>query len=99
MQLNLSKIENLIKNSALSQEEKEELWKIVDEIIHHRIMGCVLDNLPNEHHEEFLTKFEKKYFDSEAINYLEEKCGLEITDKMKSTLSEVEEEILSEIKS
>src|SRR5260221_7558774 len=39
---NFAKIEKLIKTSATSADEKEELWKIVDEIVHHKVMGCIL---------------------------------------------------------
>ena len=54
-------VEAEIKKVAKTSEEKEELWREVDEIIHHKLMGCVLEKLPCEHHHDFLEKFEKHY--------------------------------------
>ena len=93
----LEKIEKLIKSSAMSADEKEELWKIIDEIVHHRIMGCVLDNLPREHHEEFLTKIKNESLDFELMEFLETKSQTKISDKIKEEIIVLEEEILKDI--
>ncbi|MGB6882108.1 MAG: hypothetical protein WBD86_02315, partial [Microgenomates group bacterium] len=50
-------VDRYIKDTVETHEERDELWQIVDEIVHHRVLGCVLDKLPKEHHEEFLGKF------------------------------------------
>lgn len=69
----LSEVEVGIATIAQSREEKEELWKLVDELIHHRVMGCILDKLPREHHEEFLEKFTKEPHNEDLITYLSER--------------------------
>ncbi len=96
---NFAKIEKLIKTSATSADEKEELWKIVDEIVHHKVMGCILDNLDKKHHGEFLDKFTKAPFDDQLIIYLEEKSSTKISLKIKNTVQEIEAEILKDFTS
>lgn len=94
---NLTKVEKLINQSARTPEEKQELWNIVEEIVHHSVMHCILDNLPSEHHEEFLGKFPVTSFDDELIKYLEEKSGKKITEEIEKTIQRIETEILKEI--
>jgi hypothetical protein len=93
----LTKIEILIKKSAISNDEKEELWRIVDEIVHHRIMGCVLGTLPREHHEEFLMKLKNDPHDTELINYLEEKTNIKMSEKIRQEIVAIEKEILKDL--
>jgi hypothetical protein len=54
--VSLEKVEKEISKIAQSPEEKEDLHKLVDEYIHHRMMDCILDRLPAQHHERFLTQ-------------------------------------------
>ncbi len=96
--LNLQKLEKIINNSAKTTEEKEELWKVVEEIVHHKILGCILDNLDKKHHEEFLNKFSTTPFNENLIEYLEEKSDNKITNKIKIAIEQIESEILNEIK-
>lgn len=98
--LNLSKLEKIINNSAKTKEEKEELWKIVEEIVHHKVMNCILDNLDRHHHEEFLDKFSKysiSEFSENIVEYLEEKSNKKISDEIRKTISKIETEILKEL--
>jgi hypothetical protein len=93
----LEKVEKLIKSTSMPVEEKEELWKIIDEIVHHRIMGCILGNLPKESHEEFLDKFKNDPFDDELIDYLEEKSGKVINEEIRKEIINIENEIIKDI--
>ncbi len=93
----LTKIEKLIKDSSMTSLEREELWKIVEEILHHRIMGCVLDSLPSEHHDEFLAKLANDPRDEGLIDYLEEKTGTKISEKIRQEIVAIEEEILKDL--
>ena len=38
----------VIKKTASSKDEQEELWMLVDELISHRVIEKLLDNLPKE---------------------------------------------------
>jgi len=94
----LDEIEAEIKKGAKSQEEKEELWKVVDEMVHHRVMGCVLENLPEKHHREFLDKFHKAPHDEGLITYLKEKVGENIEDLIKQEIGNLAFELLKEFR-
>lgn len=91
-------IEKLIKEHAQSQEEREELWRIVDEIVHHRIVGCVLDNLDKEHHQDFLEKMHDNAFEEDFVNYLESKTNKKVVEKIQEEIQNLESEILNELK-
>lgn len=97
--IKLRKIEKLINSSAKTQEEREELWKIVEEIVHHRITKCILDNLDKKHHNEFLTKLEELSFTNQLIDFLEEKGTKNIKDKISQDIDNIELEILQELNS
>lgn len=81
-------------------EEKEELHRLVDEIVHHRVLGCILDYLPRVHHEEFLDRFHKAPYDESLINYLQEKTAkeIDIEEKIKEEVGKLKKELLAEIK-
>lgn len=96
--LSLEDIEKEIKNVAETSEEKEELWGIVDEIIHHKVMGCILDKLPPRYHEEFLGKFHEAPYDETLLDYLKEKIGKNFKELLKQELGGLIYEILEEIK-
>jgi hypothetical protein len=52
--VSLDDVEKALKKRKLSVEEREELWKIIDEMVHHRVVGCILEHLPSEHHGDFV---------------------------------------------
>jgi len=87
-----------IKNISQTPEEKEELWRIVDETLHHRMMGCILDYLPEELHEEFLEKFHLAPHDEGLFDYLNEKTQKDIRAFIKEEVSKLEQELLKELR-
>jgi hypothetical protein len=93
----LEELDHHIRHAAESAEEKEELWNIVDEIIHHRVIGCVLDKLPEEDHYEFLDKFHKIPHDEELFNYINMRIDEDIEDAIKNEIADIKEELLGEI--
>ena len=95
----LEEVETEIKKAAETSEEKEELWHLVDEIIHHRVLGCILDKLPGEYHGEFLEKFHKTPHDESLIIFLKEKSGEDIEDLIRKEIENLNSELLREIKS
>ncbi len=95
----LDEIEAFIKGTAQSLDEKTELWKIVDEIIHQRVMEVIMDNLPRTHHEEFLEKFTQKPFDQAIFVFINEKTNKKMEELIKKEAKKIESEILKEIKS
>lgn len=92
--LAFDEIEKVVKKYAKTQEEKEELWGLIDEIIHHKALGFVLDNLDKKHHEEFLEIFHKCPHDEIVIfSYLKEKTNLEIERQMQDHFKNIVDEI------
>ena len=93
----LEELEHHIKSAAQTPEEKEELWNIIDEIIHHRVVGCVLDKLPEEDHYEFLDKFHQTPHDEELYNYINMRIDEDIEDAIKNEVADIKEELLEEV--
>lgn len=93
----LEEVESHIKDSAKTQEEREELWKIVDEIVHHRVLHCLLDHLPHNHHEDFLEKFHECPYDEALLDFLNEKIEGDVEKVIKKEIKGLEKEILEEI--
>lgn len=94
----LKRIDKEIRKVAATAEEREELWALVDEIIHHRVMGCILDRLPRDSHEEFLEMYHKSPHDETYImTYLQEKVGTDIEQFLKNEIDNLGDEILGEI--
>jgi hypothetical protein len=58
-----------IDSITSSKEEKEELWQLIDEMVHHRIVDLVLSKLPESHHHEFLEKLYNAPHSEELITY------------------------------
>lgn len=94
----LDEVDQEIKSKAKTREEREELWALVDEIIHHRIMGCVLEKLPCKSQHEFLEKFEKAPHDEGLFKFLTEKVGQDIEEFLKLEITKLKREILREFK-
>ncbi len=98
--LALEEIDKEIKKVAKSQEEREELWALVDEIVHHKALGCILDKLPRDSHEEFLDMFHKAPHDEDLLlGYLKEKIGENVEEILKTELGNLAFELLTEIRS
>ena len=94
----LSEVETFIKKNASSKEDKEEQWRLVDEIVTHKVVEKVLDRLPRDNHEEFLEIFHKCPHDEVYIfEYLNEKTGKDMEGELRKELEEVGKEILREI--
>ncbi len=93
----LEDVDKYIKETAETPEEKEELWQLVDEIVHHRVLECVLDNLPGEYHEEFLGKFQEAPHDLTLMDYLKEKVTENIEELIKQEIGGLATELLEEL--
>ncbi|MEK7111757.1 MAG: hypothetical protein AAB875_00355 [Patescibacteria group bacterium] len=90
-------VEKGIDKIAKTHEERDELWKIVDELVHHRALGFILDKLPRAHHEEFLEKFHQSPQDEALFAYLKEKIGDNIEELLRQELGNLAYELLEEI--
>jgi 3-dehydroquinate dehydratase len=94
----MKKIDKEIRKIAKTPEEREEIWALVDEMVHHKVMGCILDKLPRPHHEEFLEIYHKSPHDEELLfGYLKTKTGGDMKDSIKKEIDVLNEELLKEI--
>ena len=90
----LGKIEKKIKKIAKTKEEREELFYLVDEIIHHRVIGCILDKLPKKEHKKFSKKLAKHPYDENIINYLQTKITEDVEEFIKKEIDDLRSEFL-----
>lgn len=95
----LEHIEKEVNKIAQDKEEKEELWHIIDEYVHHRVMGCILGKLPHQHHEEFLTKFVDAPHHDQHWDYLKEKISQDFEDFVRAEIELIGTELLGVIRS
>jgi hypothetical protein len=94
----LEDVEKEIKKVAKTPEEREELWHLVDEMVHHKVLGSILDRLPETSHKEFMTKFHERPFDNSLVDYLKEKIGENVEEIIKTEVGSLSMELLDEIR-
>ncbi|OGM26636.1 hypothetical protein A3D00_01120 [Candidatus Woesebacteria bacterium RIFCSPHIGHO2_02_FULL_38_9] len=92
--VDLEKTEKEIRKIAKTSEEREELWQLVDELLHHKVVGCILDNLPSKHHKNFLTRLDESPYDEAILDYLNEKIEDDIRVLIKKQINDFESEFL-----
>ena len=90
----LEEVNIQIDEVAKTSEEKEELWKLVDEIIHHRVMSAILEKLPEKHHKNFLKTFYASPYDEKLISYLNEKIDDDIEKFIGREIKSLSDELL-----
>lgn len=85
--INLDKVEKSIKKVSSSRDEAMEMWMIVDEIIHHRVLGCILGHLPKENHHEFLDLLANSPHNEELTAYLKGKIKEDVALLIKNSVA------------
>lgn len=90
----LKRVEIIINKSVETIEEREELWQIVDETLHHRVLNSVLCILPEEHHHDFLCMFHECPYDEKIINFINQRIDDDIEKIIKKQVKLLEKEIL-----
>lgn len=93
----LDDVEAEIKEIAELEEERHELWQIVDETINNRVLELLLDRLAEEHHDEFLERFLEAPHDEELIDYLNERIQENLEELIRNEVENLSSEILREI--
>jgi hypothetical protein len=93
--LDLQKVEKGIKKVAKTKPEQEELWQMVDEIVHHRLLGCILTHLPDEHHSEFLHHFSSRPHDENLFHYLQERISHDVKEFLKAEIRLISAEVMT----
>ncbi len=68
--INLKEIIREINKIKLQQEDQDEIYSLVDDIIHHHVFDSLLEILPEEHHEVFIEKFTIEPQNPELLEFL-----------------------------
>ena len=95
--INSNELDEIIRYTSERSEEREELWRLVDEVIHHRIIGCIFDHLPKNHHQEFMLKLTNKPHDEEIIIFLGESANKDMEKILSIEMDSIVKEILDDI--
>jgi hypothetical protein len=96
--IDFREIDKEIKSLAKTQEERDELWALVDELVHHKVIGCILEKLPKQSHEEFLFRLHDSPYDESLMDYLKEKIDTNIEELIRQEIGTLAYDILQEIK-
>ena len=94
--LELDELEAHLRDIAETEEERHELWHIIDDIIHHEVLDCIFDHLPHEHHEEFLEKYHSAPYDESLIIFTDERIEGDMNTLINERINSIGQEILQE---
>lgn len=81
----------------LSDDEKEELVRIVDENMHTEVLHTILTLLPKEKHEKFLRDFHSSPGEIRHLEFLKNEIE-DVEKEIENVAKRVKREILAEIK-
>jgi hypothetical protein len=90
----LDDVERKIKKIARTHDEKEELYGLIDEIVHHRVLGSILSRLPESHHKEFLDRLSRAPYDENLLAYLGERIADDVEEFIKQEIHSLSVELL-----
>lgn len=94
----MEEVEIELNQADISVEEKKEIEKHIDSLIHHRVIDRLLTHLPRHHHEEFLQHFKTRPFDPSLVNYLDQRIERSVESHVKEEIEKLKKELLNEIK-
>lgn len=92
--VDLKEIEKHVKRAVKNPDEREEIYLLIDDILHHRLLGSILEKLPKEHHKEFMHKFAECPHDEGHIKYLSDRVTEDVKEFIKSEVRRLSVEIL-----
>ncbi len=93
--VDFSELEKLVKKNVKDEASRHEIYKLVDEIVHHRVVGCILDRLPENHHKEFLDHVHKRAHDTGILEYLKERVAEDVEEFIRREVYLLGTEILA----
>lgn len=82
----------------IDADSKKEMRKLIDDIVHHRVLTRILDLLPKVHHEEFLASFYESPAHVGHLKYLQERIDRDIHHELAHLSEELKRELRQEIK-
>jgi len=94
--VSFEKLEKLLKRGIELQEEREEIWGLIDELIHHSVFECILDNLEDGEHEDFVAILTEQPHNKDVIDYLQDRLEDDVEMLISQTLEKLHEELFQE---
>lgn len=82
----------------LPEEDRAEILSLIHHTTHQHLLNVILNHLPQEHHENFLTKFQSTPADPELLAFLKKEIKADIESEIRIQAKKIKAEILSEIK-
>lgn len=94
----LEEITSELDACDLPADEREEILGLINHTTHQHILNVILNHLPQEHHESFLTQFQKTPHAPELLAFLKKEIKSDIESEIRIQAKKIKAEILSEIK-
>ena len=82
----------------LGAEERHELERLVDEIVHHRVFDRILTHMPQKHHRQFLEAFHKAPHDPKLLDFLNERIEESVQKHIQDEAKKLKKELLEDIR-
>lgn len=92
--VDLEHIETRIKKIAKTAGEREELYKLIDDIVNHRVLGSIFRELPEKHHKEFVGELKKRPHDIRLLKYIQERVTRDVKEFIKYEIHSLSTELL-----
>lgn len=94
--IDVQKIHAHLEKVELKKDEHLQVWDLIEETIHIRILDTILEKLPEKKHEEFLEKFHKNPQDKKLLLELESEIK-DIKKHIHESYIQLEKETLEDI--
>ena len=78
-------------------EEREELVDLIDQTLHHHVLDLILTHLPQEQHQDFVTRLHTAPHDVTIIDYLKIHIP-DIESKITTHAAKIKKHLLSDIR-
>jgi len=92
--VDLSELEKLVKKHVKDADSRQEIYNLVDEIVHHRVVGCILERLPEHHHKEFLDHVAGRPHDHSILEYVRERVSEDVEEFIRHEIYVLGTELL-----
>jgi hypothetical protein len=93
--IDLKEVEKHVKLAVKNPEEREEMYKLIDDILHHRLLYAILEKLPKEHHKEFMHRFAERPHDESHLVYLSARVQEDVKEFIKQEVRMLSTELLA----
>lgn len=97
--IEFEEVEIELKKLELTREERHELERLIDSMVHHKVVGRILTHLSAEHHEEFLDRYHKKPYDPTLLAWINQRIEDSVEKHVKQEIQELKKELLEDIRS